>query len=245
MKQAPTFPPLLKGYRVAAGKAPAAQARAMVKKGQAGAGDLLWCEDRNDLRFALVLEPETPCDRCMEMLLLVMVAFGDAAGAVIPPEVAITYQWPSRILMNGARVGQAGLLLPDTPEDAIPDWMIVWLDAAIKPTDMRLDPGDTADQTTMWDEGCVEVTRTGLLESTSRHIVNWIHTWDEDGFKPVHDMWTGRLDETRKIADALQNKGDFIGLDENGNALVKSGTETSVIQIHEALAKLSTDERPV
>ena len=244
MKQAPTFPPLLKGHRVPEGKVPAARARAMVSKGQLGAGDIVWSEDTRTLRFALVLEPETQIVRCPEMLPLAMVAFGDAVGAICPPEVAITYRWPSDILMNGARIGKAGLELSDMLVEGVPEWMIVWLDADIKPADLHTDAGNMAEMTTMWDEGCGDISRTELLESTSRHLVNWIHTWSEDGFKPVHDQWMGRIDGKRKFAAGIPDQEEFLGLDEHGNALVKQEQNTRLVSLIEILKTQPPERQP-
>ena len=58
------------------------------------------------------------------MLFAAMVAFGDAAGAVIPPEVAITYRWPGSILMNDGEVGSASLMISDSEIENIPDEIV-------------------------------------------------------------------------------------------------------------------------
>ena len=187
------------------------------------------------MQFALVLEPEVERARCPEMLFAAMVAFGDAAGAVIPPEVAITYRWPDSILMNDGEVGSACLKISDSEIDNIPDWMVVSLDIKVLADFSDQNPGKRAHETTMWDEGCVEITPVQLLESTSRHMLNAIHNWSEDGFKPVHEQWMGRLCEKQKLAASLDQDIEFIGLDEHGNALVKNGKDP-VISTIDALA---------
>jgi biotin-(acetyl-CoA carboxylase) ligase len=234
MKHAPTFPPLLKGHRIPKERDTVKTACAMIAKQSIGAGDIVWSEDNHRLRFALVLEPEVERNKCCEMLYLVMVAFGDAAGAISPPEIAITYRWPGLVLVNEAVVGHVDLRLPESAAEAIPDWMVASVDIAIRPERLEANPGHTPEKTTMWDEGCGEITRTELLESVSRHIVNWIHTWTEDGFKPVHQQWTGRISEKAAIMDGLA-KGEFVGLDDNGNALVREADRITSIDTLEAL----------
>lgn len=224
MKQAPTFPPLLKGYRIAADKLPLKHAKARVLKGEFGAGDFIWSDDQYNLRFALVLEPEVPRARCGEMLFAAMVAFGDSAGALCPPEIAINYQWPNAILMNEAKIGTCGLVVSENESEGVPDWMIIFVDISLKPEKFIHDPGEEAWRTTMWDEGCGDISRTQLLESTSRHLLNWIHTWSEEGFKPIHDQWVGRFSKDDKLISELV-KHEYLGLDESGNALVKLGGE--------------------
>lgn len=206
----------------------------MLEDGKISAGDILWSEQQDQLKFALVLEPEVGRDRCGEMLHMLIVAFGDALGAISEPETAITYRWPSTILLNEAVVGGADLIVSENEQDGFPTWMLLELDIAIRPNQEQIDPGLNKDQTTIWDEGCGDISRTQLLESVSRHIVNWIHTWNEDGFKQLHDQWVGRATEKGKIETVLTD-AEFIGLDEVGNALVKTEGNISVIKTLDAL----------
>lgn len=236
MKSAPTFPPLLSGHRAAVTKKPSCVARSMAEKGKASAGDLYWSESQNRLEFSLVLEPEVDRLRCSEMVALFMVAFGDAAGAICPPEVAITYRWPGDILINDARAGGVDVLLADG--SGIPNWMVVSLGVQIRPENLLNDPGFEADVTTLWDEGCGNISRTQLLESVARHLVNWLHTWEEEGFKPVHDQWTGRLCSNQKLSPAIADAGDYLGLDENGNCVVALGEERIILDTIDALGKV-------
>ena len=186
-----------------------------------------------------MLEPEVAAARCHEMLYLMMVAFGDAAGALCPPEISVQYRWPCVILMNGATIGTVNIELPPTADHSEPDWMVVGIDVDIKPGQFVMDPGEMQDRTTFWDEGCGEIHRTELLESTSRHMVNWIHTWNEEGFKPVHDNWWQRISENEQLAGPLHDKGRLIGLDETGNALVDDQGVTRIVETREALSLLS------
>ncbi len=206
----------------------------MIAKGKLGAGDLLWSEDRNTMRFTVVLEPEVKRQRCGEMVHLLMVAFGDAAGSISAPEIAINYRWPSEILVNEASVGSVDVILSDEHSDEIPNWMILGISIAIAPNTAIQDPGIDADRTTMWDEGCGDISRTELLESVSRHLVNWIHTWSEDGFRPVHEQWMGRISEKNKLSPVLAS-GVFQGLDAHGNALVKTDSGTKILETLDAL----------
>jgi len=232
--QYPSFPPLLKGHSVAAPKSPAKRAKAMVVKGELGAGDLLWSDDLKNLNFCVVLEPEVLRARCHEILSLIMVSFGDAVGALAPPEMAITYQWPNGIQLNDASVGVCDLQISDDETDGIPNWLIVSIEVAIKPENIMHDPGNEAWRTTLWEEGCGDITRTELLESTARHFLNWVHTWSEEGFKPIHDQWMGRICEKQKMIDCNVD-GEFIGIDENGNALIKDKDAIVSVDMIQAL----------
>jgi len=219
MKPLPTFPPLLTGQKLSDGKSIVKTANARAAKGALGAGDLLWSEAENSLEFAVVLEPEVTRERCGEMLYVMIVAFGDAAGALCPPEISITFQWPNAILMNRAMIGTCGLDISETEHEGIPEWMVLSIKVAIRPERITDDPGKEAWRTTMWDEGCGEISRTSLLESVSRHFLNWVHTWTEEGFRSVHENFVGRLAD-EKLVSTLSEVG-FVALDESGNAIVK------------------------
>tara|TARA_R110002126_G_scaffold291729_1_gene456070 strand:- start:54733 stop:55491 length:759 start_codon:yes stop_codon:yes gene_type:complete len=240
----PTFPPLLTGHAVSPDTDARAWATAQAEQGALGAGDIVWSRDIANLSFALVLEPDVPRSRCGEILFAGLVAFGDAAGALGPAENSITYQWPSAILMNDARIGFADLVISDEEQDGIPQWMVLGFDVRIAPVTTGIEPGHEIHSSTMWDEGCGEISHTQLLESVARHIVNWIHTWSEEGFKPVHQQWQGRLfakvplePDARGPADHSDDRV-LIGLDETGNALVKHGGSTISISVGDALERL-------
>ena len=242
----PTFPPLLTGHRLAADRNPFNWAVSKAGKGKLGAGDLAWSEDARSLRLALVLEPDVPRKRCGEILYVVMAAFGDAAGALIPPEVAITYRWPSAILMNNGQIGFVDLVLSDEDIDRVPDWMVIGLDIRINPDPGTADPGLDINNTTMWDEGCGGITRTALLESVARHSVNLIHNWSEEGFGPTHTQWWGRVSKEMRIADGIDlDPGQtLMGLDETGNALMSGNGETVALHTIDALTELRNQRVP-
>ncbi len=231
----PTFPPLLNGSSLEAGEHPMDWAKAGAAKGELTAGDLIWSKDTANLRFALVLEPEVNRMRCHEMLFVAMVALGDAVGALIPAVIGIHYQWPGTILMNNGRVGFADIQLSDEETEGVPEWMVLYLELNVIPDITNPNPGEEVDITTMWEEGCSDITRNELLESIARHILAMIHTWSEDGFSQLHSQWMGRLYEEKKLAPGVGKSAKFLGLDENGNALISSETVTNSITVVAAL----------
>jgi len=243
----PTFPPLLTGHAVAAELDPATAAASRLAEGVLGAGDLIWSLDDDTLRFALVLEPDVPRSRCPEMVFVAMVAVGDAIGAVSPPEVSVTYQWPSIIRVNGAEAGFVDLLISEHDTEGVPDWMIlsVWLN--IRPPVGGPEPGSNLDRTTLWDEGCGVIGRNALLESVSRHLVNVIHSWSEDGFRTIHEQWWPRLSAERPFPSSVAPEAGetvpLLGLDESGNALMKTNSTTNALMTVNALERLRTQRR--
>ena len=221
----PTLPPLLNGIAVPAGE-PFAVARAGAASGSAGAGDVFWSTSVADMKVAVVLEPDVDTANAMQMLFTTMVAIGDALGALAPPELGIYYRWPGGILINGARVGNVRVALPeDVDATATPDWMVVSLDMRIHGDPDDPDPGLDTENTSLYEEGGIEVTRTDLVESFCRHFLVWVNDWQTDGFKAIHELWTGRyvgLDKTVDLEFAGErHSGAFVGLDDLGNLLYR------------------------
>jgi biotin-(acetyl-CoA carboxylase) ligase len=237
----PTFPPLLTGHQLASEVPPADWAVARAREAKLGAGDLGWSEDRDNLRMALVLEPEVARPRCPEIIYAAMVAIGDSIGALSPPEVSITYRWPSIILANEGEVGFVDLVLAEDEQEGVPAWMVLSAYLRLRPGKNSPEPGRDPGQTSLWDEGCSDIGRSALLESASRHIVTQIHGWSEDGFKPIHEQWWGRLSGSGALAPGVvenQAGETLLGLDESGNALLKTASGTKALTTTDALERL-------
>ncbi len=234
----PTFPPLLWGERVAPGVDPMAKAVAASAAG-VDAGGVFWAPDPTRLRAALVLAPEEPLAEAMAMVLVAQNGFSDALGALAPPEVAVTWDWPDGLRVNGARAG--GLFADSDARDpaATPSWLVLGLEVAFVPEPG--DPGDRPDVTALYEEGCVALTPTDLLESWSRHMLVWLNRWRDDGLRPVHDAWIGRAENVgEEIALELADgprRGLFVGLDEAGALLLKTGERTAAIPLTALLDK--------
>lgn len=236
---APVFPPLLTGRPVAAGADAFSLARQAAAQGLAGAGDAFWSEAVDRLDVAVVLEPEVGLTEAIQAHMALMVAFGDALGALSPPEVAVHYRWPSTILVNGAEVGRARLASPDAlAGSAVPPWLVAGLEIAIKRPDLA-EPGLDPSHTSLWEEGCGNLDRTRLVESVSRHFLAWIDTWQSEGVRPVVEAWLARaVDRGRDISlahDGRQIEGRFLGLDEHGNLLVQSAAGAEALSLAAAL----------
>lgn len=235
----PSFPPLLSSHPTPVNADPVDIALSQAALKQAGAGDLFWSADEDRLKFALVLEPEVTRQRCYEMLYVAMVAFGDAAGALMPPEVSVTYVWPSSLLVNEGETGHVDLhIAPTTSEADIPDWLVLSMDIELRPQTVETDPGLNYHRTTFWEEGCGHITKTELLNSIARHFLTWLHNWEEEGFRPVYNQWMQRLNAKENISlfyDGVKHQGDFVGMEESGNAFLRSNGKTIILQTSIAL----------
>lgn len=231
----PHFPPLFTGHELKPGQSPVRKAASGAAKGKYGAGDLLWLRDHQVLDYAVVLEPDVGREKALDMVFTQMVALGDAIGAIAPPEVAITYRWPNKVLANGAEIGAVHAVLSDkNDEQGYPAFLIVATRIAVKPTAEDIDPGHDPNRTTLWDEGCGSLDAIEVLDSVARHFMSWLHTWQEDGFQPVLTQLDGRMVPGHALSfNGIE--GTFLGMDENANALLKRADGTKLIAVSEAL----------
>ncbi len=217
----PLLPPILTPIPVVDGIDVFAKAIAVAGKSETGT--VLYSENPEYVEVAIILSPEVPKLKCNQMLYIMMVASGDAIGALAPPEVAVTYAFPGFIFLNR---GEAGLVkvevAPSNDDQSIPDWMVVGLKLRLN-NNVEINENEiNADITSLADEGGGYVSRTRAIESLSRHFLAWISQWEDEGFKPVTEVWNKRREETKIITLKNGQEVSWVGLDENGLAIVKS-----------------------
>lgn len=191
---------------------------------------MLWSPAEDILQWAVVLEPEVSLRKSLQMVTLTQVAIGDCLGALTPPKVAVTFLWPSIILMNGGEAGHISAAAdPAAGPDDIPDWLVIGLNLRLKWDRDAPEPGELPDHTALSEEGGQNRTRTEVIESFSRHFMTWLNIWQDDGFKSVSDAWLMRAEDREKSMafhfDGEAIIGDFAGLDENGGLFVKPESE--------------------
>lgn len=221
----PTFPPLLNGHGVDADEDAFGTACRRAADGSLGAGDVVWSRNLFRIEMAIVLEPEVGVETAVQMLPVAMTALGDCIGALTPPQVGVTFIWPNVICINGAPAGEMRAAVGAPGEAGVPDWMVVgfWLRHIRGPADPE--PGETPDITWLGEEGGGELTHAEIIDSYCRHFLTWLNHWNDEGFKPVHESWLYRA-ENRDGELSLTHAGEeitgaFLGLDENGNLLVR------------------------
>lgn len=195
--------------------------------------------EREDvLDAAFVLAPEAPLGESLSILFAVQNGFGDALGALAPPEVAITWVWPDRIRVNGADCGVFRVDASTRDLTATPNWLIAGVTLQMA-SPLSIEPGHSPSTTALIEEGVGDLTRTRLLESWSRHCLVWINSWLEDGFRPVHDAWIGRVEEKDAVVSlthgGASRRGVFLGLDDRGGLLLKSGDDVAALGLEAML----------
>lgn len=244
----PRFPPLLDGIAVSPRTDAFDEAVERAAAGRAGAGDVLWRASGEAFDVAVVLEPDVDARRTCQMLPLTMVAFADAVGAVGPADVGIFYRWPSTFIINQAVVGAARMAMSSAQPDAIPRFAVVGVNAAMMAPD-EAEPGHRLDRTNLFDEGFGDVPASELISAFSRHFLAWVDIWQDDGFAPVHRMWTDRAEARERPTVTIRWLGEklhgtYVGLDEDGNFLITPrGHPTRALALIDAVETVEVEER--
>ena len=204
LAEAPTFPPLMRGERVSA--SPFAQAIRRARDGD-DPGLVVW-RGGAALDAAVLLAPEVPLRRALEMVPAAMVALRDALGAIGPSEMPVHFDWPATVRVNGGRCGLLRAAAAKGDPAAEPDWLVVALSLAFAAPP---DGGRRPDETGLYAEGAGDLTPEAILESWTRHLMHRITEWEERGPKVIHGEWT---------AAAWKSEG-WVGLDEGFGAIRK------------------------
>lgn len=230
MSEEISLPPLFSGL-------PAEDPReAAIAEAQAGtdAGLLAYKIRPDRLDAALVLAPECPLEDAMAMVFAACNGFGDAFGALAPSEVACQFDWPGGIRINGARAGEIRATAASNDPAREPNWLVLTLRLDVF-AGADANPGETPDQTTLWEEGCSEIEPARMLESWSRHTLVWINEWLEAGMPKLHRDWLGRAygqGEAVTLTLPLETaNGTFTGLDEKGGLLLTNEGNTRLIPL--------------
>ena len=234
--RSPSFPPLFRGE---ASRTPFESAIEVAKAGT-DPGLIVYDVRPDHLSAALVLAPEAALRDAAAMILVAANGFGDAFGALAPSEIACQFDWPGGIRINGARCGGFRAAASTSDPEEEPDWLVIGMDVPVfARTDQE--PGETPEETTLWEEGCAEIDPIRLLESWSRHTLVWIHEWLASGFERVHRDWIGRAFGVGQSAIVSlpdrRLEGVFTGLDERGGILLKQADGTTLVPLSDTLER--------
>ena len=240
----PEFPPLIRGIATGTKENPADNALAGAANGELGAGDLVWSKDLSTARLAIILEPEVTAERALCMVPLAMVTVADSIGAIGPPNLPITFDWPKTIFANGAVVGGVDMYFPDgARKQDIPDFAVLALNLDIFWSSDRnrqagnalLEPGKDLTRTVLHEEGAGDLDRTLIIESWARHFLAWVDTWEQDGFKSVHENWLFRANNRNETVTVKtrsgSEQGTLLGMDEHGGLLLRQENNTRLLAL--------------
>ena len=80
--------------------------------------------------------------------------------------------------------------------------------------------------TSLEEEAGPGITRTDLLQSLAAHFLAHLNTWQDEGFRPVHDHWLFRAEGRQAPIEIAHGEfgieGQVLGLDESAGLLVRT-----------------------
>ena len=221
----PSFPPLFRGERVPAHANTFLKAM-IAAKDNVDPGLIFYSEDIGNLEVSLVLAPDMTLEKSLGMVLVNQMGIADSLGALAPPEVAVHFNWPNKIKVNGAFCGNTFFKASTPIENEIPEWLIVGFKIPFL-WDKNMEAGDNPNITVLSNEGCLEITPYSLLESWSRHTLVWLNRFLDEGLSPIHKAWSEKCDNLGETIN-YPASGKFMGLDENGNMLLRNSQGTII-----------------
>jgi len=195
------------------------------------------------LRAAIVFAPEVPLEHAMSVLCTCGVGFQNALGALAPPEVGVHLKWQGDIMVNGATSGRLRVAASTNDPLVEPDWLVVGLEVVLIPRSNE-NPGETPDETSLFQEGCGDISPLRLLESWSRHTLVWLNRTETDGPKALFEEWRGLAhgigDDVTVNHEGETLTGTFVGVDEHFGMLLRQGTDTRLIPLTSLLPETVT-----
>ena len=227
----PQLPPLLKSEVVKDDQDPFSKAIVAATAGDIGT---VFYSPKNDfLNFAVTLGPEIEREKALQVHYVMMLGCSDALGALAPPEIDISHLWPNLIFLNRGLMGKILLMDPGGEKNKIPSWLVSGVQMRLKVETKFLD--ERLEGTSLEDEGGSYLSRIRLIEAISRHFLVWLNTWQEEGFKPIHQKWMERVEKKISLPNLPDgSQQEWVGLDENGLAIFKKDEKHNLFSLEKA-----------
>ncbi len=182
----------------------------------AGRGRLMrrWSSPPGNLYLSIVLRPEVPLARKVEIGFVAALTVADAVDSLLPRGLRATLKWPNDVLVRGGKI--SGVLLEQADAALI---LGVGLNVLQPPSDVSHQVSTIV--------GCGGLaTVDGAREKLLTALANWWDTWQQEGFAPIRIAWLARAHPigstlTVRLGDRRVT-GAFAGIDEDGTLLLDS-----------------------
>ncbi len=171
-----------------------------------------WLSPPGNLYLSIVLRPDVPAVRNVEIGFVAALAVADAVDALLPRQVRATLKWPNDVLVNDGKI--AGILLEQTGDALV---LGIGLDVLQAPSGVSYKVATIV--------GCgglatVDGARDRLLSA----LANWLDVWERDGFAPIRTTWLSRAHPVGTALNVQVGErfvaGTFVGIDDDGALLL-------------------------
>lgn len=184
-----------------------------------------WVSDPGNLYCSILLRPDYPAEKAMELSFVAAVAMADAVQQHLPRGTFVDCKWPNDILIEGKKV--AGILLESggIKGDRL-DWLVVGVGLNIE----HFPDATQYPATCMNDEGAGGITVESMLQSFCNRFHAAMVTWHRLGFAAIRRQWVERAYRLGKIIRVnLHNEtldGVFKDVDDTGALILSTGEGT-------------------
>lgn len=191
----------------------------LAKKQSAGRGRMSrnWSSPEGNLYFSILLKPQKNLSELNQLSFVGIVALHLAVRNS-------TMKWPNDLLINQKKV--AGLLLESKINQKNCDFVVVGIGVNI-----ASNPSQTIFPASNLHECGIEITPEDLLKKFLDEFENLYQNWLDFGFAKTRRIWmqnAHKLNEEIKCGDDF---GVFLGIDEDGNLLLKKDERISKISV--------------
>jgi biotin-(acetyl-CoA carboxylase) ligase len=188
MSEPLALPPLYVDCPLAADSDVMAIAKQFAIAGTEG-GSFFHARSHGQLAMALVLAPEKKLLEALSVAYPLQLALGDALGACLPPQVAVHFLWPDRLLLNGAQFGKMTFLAPESDLLQVPSWLVAGL--ALQVAGEAKGEGPLL-HTSLEAENLANTDLKDLQESFARYFLKWLHDWEDGGVASLAPHYLAR-----------------------------------------------------
>ena len=173
-----------------------------------------WLSPPGNLYLSIVLRPDVPEARVVEIGFVAALAVADAVNALLPRRLRATLKWPNDVLVSGGKI--AGILL-ERSDDALV--LGIGLNVLHAPTGVSYQVSTIV--------GCGGLaTVDGARERLLSEFANWLGTWEKEGFAPIRTAWLARAHPIGSTIRARLGErfvtGTFAALDDDGALLLNT-----------------------
>jgi BirA family biotin operon repressor/biotin-[acetyl-CoA-carboxylase] ligase len=184
-------------------------------RGRRGRG---WTSEEGNLYLSLLLRPDVPAPRCLQLGFVTANVVADTVASVLPRHAYVHCKWPNDVLVEGRKV--AGILLEAGPmRHGTPEWLVIGVGVNV-----RHHPDDAQFPATDLDREGGGDTVENLLVAFCRRFLSAMVAWRNIGFADARRAWLARAWRLGKaITVRLEDEtleGTFTGLDEDGTLLL-------------------------
>jgi len=179
----------------------------------------VWASPAGNLYASLILRPEVPARRGMQLGFVAAIALGEALRAIIPGRGKPAYKWPNDLLLNGRKV--AGILLEsESSGGARLAFIVVGIGVNLVSSPQEAE----FPATSVAEQNLGVIAPAAMLEEFARQFQHWARRWREDGFAPVRAAWRAGAtllgEPIRVQLEDVTLYGRALDLDEQGALLL-------------------------